>query len=440
MPWQQLVADVGGELIRDDETGFWVPAYPEVFITVPRQNGKTTLLLAWELDRAFLWESFDGRAQSIAYTAQSGSEARKKFRKDQVPLLKQSPFWQGIAATRFAADDMGIEFKNGATLTVWNNAEDSGHGSIVDLGVIDEVFADADDRREQAFIPAMATRHDRQKLITSTAGTEKSTVFNRKQAVGRASVDSGKREGTAYFEWAADPKADPENPETWRSCMPALGFTITERTVRSALEEMRKENGDLAEFSRAWLNIPTNSAGLRVIPFDVWERIHRYAEQPAPKVFAVDINPERSWGSIAMADDSSSELVDHKPGVGWLHDRLLELWDRYHAPIAVDATGPAGTLIEGLQTAKVQLIKYEARQYVYACQAFYDRCMAETIRLWDGSGTRGLEQAAAGATQRTVGDGWAWARRNESSVISPLVALTLAVDAATKPTARPWVM
>ena len=427
MPWQQIVFDVLGEMIQDEETGVWVPAYPEGFVTIPRQEGKTTLLLVFEVHRAVLWEGFDGRPQSIAYTAQSGSEARKKFRSDQIPLLKKSPFWEGVSQARFAADDMGLEFKNGAKLTVWNNAEDSGHGSIVDLGVIDEIFADQDDRREQAFIPAMATRHDRQKLITSTAGTEKSVVFNRKQAVGRQAVEAGRREGTAYFEWSADPKADPEDPNTWWSCMPALGFTITERTVRSALGEMRKENGDLAEFSRAWLNIPTNSQGERVIPFDVWERIFRDAPQPQPVIFAVDINPERSAASIAVGTADSGELVDHRPGTGWLHDRLIELWEKWGMPIAIDATGPAGTLIEPLENARVTVRKYEARKYAYACQNFFDRCMAETVRLWDGTTTRGLEIAAAGATKRTVGDGWAWARRNDQTDISPLVAVTLAV-------------
>lgn len=442
MPWQQMVADVAGELIEIEERiggvlrRLWVPAYPEVVITVPRQNGKTTLILAWELDRAFLWEAFDDKPQAIAYTAQSGSEARKKFRGDQVPLLKRSKFAAG-ATFRYAADDMGVEFANQSKLTVWNNAEDSGHGSIVDLGVMDEIFADQDDRREQAFIPAMATRHDRQKLITSTAGTEKSVVLSRKQTLGRQSVEAGRREGTAYFEWSADPKSDPEDPTTWWSCMPALGFTITERMVGAALEEMAKENGDLAEFSRAWLNIPTNSAGLRVIPYDVWERIFHDAPQPKPVVFAVDVNPERTFGSIAVGTAESGELVEHRPGLGWLSDRIVELWGKWKVPIAIDVTGPAGTLIEGLERAGVKVTRYEARQYAYACQSFFDRCMAESVRLWDGTTTRGLEVAAAGATQRTVGDGWAWSRRNEQTVISPLIALTLAVHAASKPVSGP---
>src|SRR5660398_328406 len=51
MPWQQMVADVGFEIAS--ETG--LPAYREVIVTMPRQNGKTSLLLAAEVERAWLW-------------------------------------------------------------------------------------------------------------------------------------------------------------------------------------------------------------------------------------------------------------------------------------------------------------------------------------------------------------------------------------------------
>jgi hypothetical protein len=41
-----------------------------------------------------------------------------------------------------------------------------------------------------------------------------------------------------------------------------------------------------------------------------------------------------------------------------------------------------------------------------------------------------FDAARAGATERPLGDAWAWGRRKSSVDISPLVAATLAVDAA----------
>src|SRR5699024_11308895 len=69
MPWQQRAADVAGEI--DPETGRL--AYPLVLATVPRQSGKTALVLATQLDRCV-----SGRSQRVWYTAQTGrSEERR---------------------------------------------------------------------------------------------------------------------------------------------------------------------------------------------------------------------------------------------------------------------------------------------------------------------------------------------------------------------------
>lgn len=126
MPWQAHWALVAGELIRDEESGVWVPAYPEVFATLMRQQGKTLWVLAMELDRALLWESYDGKPQAIAYTGQTGLEARKKFRKEHWPLIARSALRRTVAKPRFMAEDIGIDFVNGAILTIWSNSEEAG--------------------------------------------------------------------------------------------------------------------------------------------------------------------------------------------------------------------------------------------------------------------------------------------------------------------------
>src|SRR6056297_3105674 len=67
MPWQRFVADVACEF--EPDTG--LPAYREVFVTIPRQSGKTTLFLSWQLDRCLNW----GRPQRSVFTAQTGKDA-----------------------------------------------------------------------------------------------------------------------------------------------------------------------------------------------------------------------------------------------------------------------------------------------------------------------------------------------------------------------------
>ena len=77
MPWQRLVLDVALEYAYDDEDELETarPAYRTVVVTVPRQNGKTTLLWALMLWRALAWSN-----QEIVATAQTGKEAMEKWR------------------------------------------------------------------------------------------------------------------------------------------------------------------------------------------------------------------------------------------------------------------------------------------------------------------------------------------------------------------------
>lgn len=425
MPWQRMVAEVGGELVVDEETGVLVPAYPEVNVTVPRQNGKTTLVLGWIGHRLVVWDAYDHRPQQAVYTAQSGSDARKKFRDDMRPTIERSAFSGLVSKWRATDADTGANFANGANLSVWSNSLGSGHGATIDFGVLDEIFDDEDDRREQAMVPAMATRHDRQKLVTSTAGTDRSVLFHRKQKLGRQAVEAGVTSGIAYFEWSAREDEDPEDPETWRRCMPALGFTITERTVRQALEEMRREDGDLTEFRRAWLNIPSRQFA-QVIPPEKWAAVCQPNVAPEGRlVLGVDGDPDLRWASLVVADEVGRvELVERAPAVGWVEERVAEVVAKTPMPVVLDGRGPVAFLADGLEGRGVQVVRTSTSDYVHACSQVMTKIVEGQVRVRSHPG---FDSAVAAARKRPIGDSWVWARRSIDADISPLVAMTLAV-------------
>ena len=416
MPWQRIIADVGLEL--DPDTG--LPAYREVVVTVPRQSGKTTLVLGWELQRALRWST----PQRCAYTAQSGSDARRKLINDQAPILLNSPMRAAVDRVFRGAANESIIFKNGSRIDVLATSEAAGHGRTIDLGVIDEAFADTDDRREQALLPAMATRASAQILVVSTAGTDASIYLNRKIEAGRAAVTNGERSGIAYFEWSAGDEQDIDDPATWWSCMPALGHTINEQVVQHARATMSE-----GDFRRSWLNQATTSDE-RVIPASVWDAVCDPSVKPEGRlVFAVDVNPERSAAAIAVCDEQGRiELVDHRAGVPWTVDRLRELAERWSAPIVLDGYGPAGSLVDQLEDVGVRVEKLTGRQVANACGAFYDAVGDRKLQIRSNDL---LDDAVAAARRRSSGDAWAWARSDTQSDICPLVAITLAFDRAT---------
>lgn len=241
MPWQQMVADVGLEI--DSATG--LPAYREVVVTVMRQSGKSTLVLSFEVDRCASW----GDPQRVAYTAQTGWDARKKLLDDQVPVLRRSKLWKATDHVYRAQGAEAVTWLNGSRIDVMASNSSAGHGRTLDLGVIDEAFDDEDDRREQALLPTLATRPAGQLLVTSTAGTARSMYLKRKVDAGRAATEVDTGSGVAYFEWSIPDDADIDDPEVWWQFMPALGWTIQPEAVAHARQSMSD-----SEFRRAFGN------------------------------------------------------------------------------------------------------------------------------------------------------------------------------------------
>src|SRR5262245_9995567 len=105
MPWQRHVVDVALEV--DPDTGLLV--YREIDLTVPRQSGKTFLLLAVMIHRAL---GFGQRQrQRILYTAQTRNDARRKWEDEHVQVLQRSPL-----RNRFT-----VRKSNGAEAIRWRN-------------------------------------------------------------------------------------------------------------------------------------------------------------------------------------------------------------------------------------------------------------------------------------------------------------------------------
>lgn len=406
MPWQRHVADVMGEMMPNG-----LPAYREGIVLVMRQSGKTTWLLSDEIETGLRPVS-----HRIVYSAQTGQDGRYKLLIDQWPMVEASPLRAAFRAPTQAPGAEAIRFKNGSRIETLASGSAAGHGRTLDKGVIDEAFKDEDDRREQAMLPAMLTKPNAQLLIVSTMGTDASVYLNRKVDTGRALVESGVREGVAYFEWSVPADADIDDPAVWWEFMPAMGGTQSEAAVAHARLTMTD-----GEFRRAICNQRTTSDE-RVIPLAPW----RLAGKPDAKAsgvltYAVEVSQDRDWAALAVAGSGVVELGDYLPGVGWVVSRLVELCKRSGSSVAVDARGPAGALIPELKAAGVSVVELSSADVTQACGGFYDAIADSTvtIRMSDV-----LDRNAASVARQPVGDAWRWCRRGDD--VSPIVAVTLA--------------
>lgn len=411
MPWQRQVLDVALEV---DDAGQLV--YREVIVTVPRQSGKSSLILPLALHRCVAW----GGAQRVVYAAQDRQSAAKKLLEDWFPLYDDSPFGK-LGKTYRSNGGEKVAWHNGSYLEVAATTETSMHGTTLDLAIVDEAFSLHDHRLEQAFKPAMMTRPSHQLWIVSTAGTGDSIYLNEKVDRGRAVVQAGETEGVAFFEWSADDDADPSDPETWWSCMPALGHTVDVATVKS-----HYLTTDSAEFTRAYLNRWTSTRALPPIDLGAWQATADPECVPAGRlVLGLDIAPNRQQGSLAVCDGTNLELLRAGVSVDELATAARDIYDRHDDIDALwlDPAGPAGSLIPDLEAAGVSVYTVTAREMGQACAAFHDAVVGHQLK--HRADTR-LSAALGAAEKRSLGDLWLWNRKSTTSDITPMVAATLA--------------
>lgn len=437
MEWQQHVADVVLEI--DPETGEL--AYSEWILTVPRQSGKSTFILAKSTHRAMATKFF-GKRQQIVYTAQTRKDARKKWEEDFTPDLEACRQLRGKTVTHKGNGNEHTRFANGSRFGIESTTEKAGHGGTIDEAYIDEAFAQVDNRLEQAFGPAMITRRNKQQGIISTAGwSDASPYLLGKVEMGRRLVEADVRSGTAYFEWSAPDDADPADESVWFDCMPALHrpdcepscrlHTIRISAIRAEFDKAKRSN-KLADFCRAYLNkwLPKPRDGEETALGDWASCAIELDEIPDVEAIGVAASLDRAFVSIGGAFRLDDRIVvapmDRREGTTWLAAELLRLQAEYGCPIRIVERGPASNLIEPLIEAGVDVEPVTLESYINACSDITDD--VKTQRLAHLSRPV-LDDAVLGARWRVLGDRKVFGRKESTEDISVLEAITLAAAA-----------
>jgi hypothetical protein len=435
MPWQRMVADVAGEI--DPDTGQLY--YSEVDVTVPRQCGKTTLVLSVATDRGIV--PWAGGRQRTIYAAQTRNDARKKLLDEQKVLLEGSGVGRFMLKARTANGSEQLRWRNGSTHGLMAVTKKSGHGPTIDVGFLDEFFAQVDHRLEQAVRPSMITRPSRQLWVVSTAGDASSFPLRSKVDRGRARSKSGQHGRIASFEWSAPDDADPNDPATWWATIPALGYTQSIAAIEGERDGLE---GGMDEFMRAYLNMWRD--GMSVAPvLPEWGSCKdEFAAIDGRAAFAIDVAPDSSWASIAAGGRTAegyptAQLIDYRPGTGWVVERVVELVRKWRPlSVGLDPRSSAAALLNDLVTAKVDpLFLPQTAQMAQACGALFNAATSQPTEsglllapTFRHRGQQQVDAALAGATKRVLpgGDGgaWLWDKRDASVDISPLVAITLA--------------
>jgi hypothetical protein len=446
MPWQQSLVRLAGELVevhvsdlpaaqqraaarRASRGVLLVPAFREVGYTVPRQNGKTTVLQGVTQQRA-VGEPWGGR-QRVLYSAQTGADAAAKLKEDWHPEFRANAGALRVSNLLRSNGSEGIDWTNASLLRLMSDRPTSGHGKTLHLGLQDELFADEDDRRDAAMIPAASTIFDAQIWRTSTAGTTASTVWNTVVSRGRMAAERGDAWGMCWVEYSAELDDDPDDPLTWAKCMPGLGQTISVDTVRSARSSMSD-----SEFRRAYLNIPVGAAQDYVFSPGVWERGHGPVTRPprlAPLgALALEVSRDRDYAWLIWAHPSADGLIDadvliEGPGLAWVVDALVEVWETHRCPVRFASSGPVGPLAAEAGARGVPMMAVPSTDLAAACGGLFDAVTLTPPRLRHPPRPR-LDDAATHLEKRRIAGSFMWDRLADVDP-APVLAVSLAMHA-----------
>lgn len=403
--WQRTVLDVSMGERADDS---W--AASDVCLIASRQNGKNGVVEVREVFGLTVLH------ETIIHTSHLFTTTRESYDR-LMALIEGHPDVKDRLVYSVASPASGYEmrFRDGGRIKFIARSRASGRGLTGDLLIFDEA-QDLNDDAQGALLPTISARPGAQTWYFGSAPGINSTVFHRLRKRGRAGEDAR----LAYFEFSADPHADLDDREAWAQANPALGVRITPEAIEAERASMSDEM-----FARERLSVSPDLADFGgVFAREQWYGVCDDSLATDAGMFAFDVSIDRSAAAIAVCGDGPAlELVDYRPGTGWLLERLCELYSQHGKPFAFDRRGPAGNFSEELQRRGVQLVDLTLEQFVKSAADFYDGVLGKAFHV---RSDRDLDRAVSGAEKRYVADAWTWGRKGDVD-ISPLVACSLAL-------------
>lgn len=443
-------------LILDDWQSWWLTqalserpdgdwcARENVLIT-GRQSGKNAVLAALELFYLFLMHD-----RLVIHSAHELPTAINHFH-FMVSLIDQTPdLSRKCKKPTYTNGAEAINLTSGASLRFRARGKNSGRGLTAARLILDEAFKIPAEAMG-ALLPTLRAVPNTQLTYASSAPKADSRVLW--SLINRGRADD-LQDRLFYAEWGNPIDTDIADVDAWCQANPALGIRISEDTLHDEYRTL-VTGGDselIAEFAREAVGIgqPLHEdtvAREPKIPADAWASTattDHVRVEPGEVVLAFDCAPSGEWSSIAIAAGDTTapyvELVEHRSGTIWLPDRLVELVQRWQPTVVVcDGVGPVGAVIgsvfhafrhAGISTDLVtQLTTKDVKA---ACGLFYADIVEHRLRRPPNQGP--LDLAVSDATERRLGEAWAWDRRSATVPISPLVAVTLARSQLSAPT------
>lgn len=456
-PWQKWLFIHALEII-DDKKGSWHFRFRNIQILVARQNGKTTCSCILAL--YFLYIMGSGL---ILGTAQDVSNAEDVWMQVVDIAQNDDDLAKSIKHVWFTNGAKRLQLTGNREYKVRASNRKAGRGKSADLVLMDELREHQTWDAWSALSKTGIARKNSMLWCMSNAGDGTSVVLRhfRKRAHAQLGDPDGivaAQEGTeplaedvdgsglAIFEWSAPPDMDQGNVEGWAQANPSLGYTIELSALKAAYAD---DPADVFKTECLCQWVTTTIAP--PFPVDAWDagkdEKSRITEE-SPLWFGVDISADRAHASIAVCGKRKDgnwhiELAEYRSGTGWLVGWFQAAAPNYEGGIkvALQSKGaPIASMMDVIAAIDgVEIIECSGKDVAGWCGRMYDAVAASAPETEiDATPVYHITQpaldlAANIAATRPMGDGaWAWDRNKSMEDISPLVAVTMALGAATQ--------
>lgn len=405
-----------------------------VVASIPRQVGKTftvgNLLIGMALEFPGLkvaWTSHHNRTTTNTFRSMQGMVRRKAVLPHLAPGANN-----GI---RTANGEQEIRFRNGSIIMFGAREQGFGRGlDEIDVVVYDEAQILTLKALEDLVPATNQARNPHGALIFFLGTPPRPTDPGEAFSVKREQALSGSATNMVYVEIGADPDADPDDRSQWSKMNPSYPH----RTPLDSMLRMRANITDDDAYRREAMGIwPAVGAGL--ISPQEWAALTDTRSTPKDPVSfglyigrsgtaAIGVAGYRADGKIHVgivpAVSGSTETTT-MPGTRWIAPRIAELHDKWRpCAVVIDEKSEAGALIEEVQALGVAVEKTTATTMANACVRFLSAVNEGEIRH---RGAVDLQASVCAGKARDLLDSWAWDRKDRSSDITQLVAVTLAL-------------
>lgn len=466
LPWQQWLFIHALEIVGDFDSE-WMFRYRTVLILVARQQGKTmmseilalffmyalgvNLVIGTSTNLDAAEEVWDG----VVDIAESNDELSKEIEDVKRSSGRKTITLSGRRRYRItAANRKGARGKSGdlVLLDELREHQDYSAWSAVTKTTI---------ARQNALVWCMSNAGDGASVVLRNLRIKAHARIGDPDGIVRAMGDSTvcmdeledfNDDTLGIFEWSAHPDADIRDRSEWALANPSLGYGfVTERSIASSCATDPPD-----EFKTECLCQWVTASVAPPFPIGAWDAGKDAQSEIAPDSplwFGADISADRLKASIAVCGKRSDgklhvELAEYKGGTGWLVNWFATAAPNYRGGmrVAMQSRGaPISSMLDVINAIDgVEVVECAGRDVAGWAGRLWDSVAAcDPQSESDATPVMhrpqpALDLAANIAATRPLGDGaWAWDRNKSLEDISPLIACTMALGAATaseKPT------